>query len=119
MSNEATARPWEQHADLIWSPDGKAVIAALCEPHGSQFVSYRKLEMTSPDFREAYANAELIVRAVNAHDDLVAALREMLGEELSGESNPYVPDEQGVSLWRTFGELRRARAALAKGEEKQ
>jgi hypothetical protein len=64
--------PWEVHADLIWSPEGRAVIAAMCEPRGSKFVSYAQLQVTSPDFEEAYANRNLIVTAVNNHARLVA-----------------------------------------------
>lgn len=65
-----TPRPWEGYADLIWSPKGKSVIAAMCEPRGSRLISYAKLEITSPDLDEAYANRDLIIRAVNAYREM-------------------------------------------------
>ena len=63
---EATPRPWMQgEANDIWSADRKYRI-------GTTIMAMRRAS------QEDLANAELIVRAVNAHDDLVAACREAL-----------------------------------------
>lgn len=75
QSGEATARPWKKHADHIFSPSGKANICTIGSPRLSVHVGYSPLQLIDPDFAEAHANGELIVRAVNAHDDLLAALR--------------------------------------------
>lgn len=66
--------PWEASGDLVWSPTGKAVVAAMCEPRGSTFCQYKKLALDSPDFNEASANQDLIVNAVNHHHKYKAAL---------------------------------------------
>lgn len=59
-------------------------------------------------------SAELIVRAVNAHDDLVAALKEMLAfpgkEEILVSEGTYNRLQAAISF---------ARAALAKAEGRQ
>jgi hypothetical protein len=66
---------------------------------------------------QAVANARFIVRAVNSHDELVAALGSLIPGNVS-LSNERWPDSTVVPLEVTLGELRAARAALsrARGE---
>ena len=67
-----TETPWQQGEKLggnpleIWSASGKHVVQVTKSP----FWPY-------PDGPEAFHNAAFIVRSVNAHDDLVTALKEM------------------------------------------
>lgn len=56
------------------------------------------------------ANARLIAAA----PDLLNALEEALGLRLVGTSNPNIHDDQILPVEVTMGELRRARAAIAK-----
>ena len=51
---------------------------------------------------------------VNALPELVEALTECIGPELSGESNEFCKGYDTVAIRMTWGELRRARAILAK-----
>lgn len=76
---EATQRPWRVDDEQIIDADGK-VIATLRQ-RGPL------LEMVAGDhvthyLPETEANAELIVRAVNAHDALVAALEAYVAAEV-------------------------------------
>ncbi len=73
MTDASAARPWQQVGTMIWSPTGAANVCQVSAPRPESYF----LEHHEPEFgcKEAYANAALIVRAVNAHDDLVAALR--------------------------------------------
>ena len=57
------------------------------------------------------ANADFIVRAVNAHDELVAALRRMMEQPTMNPLN--MTPEQRVELWAAHDQ---ARAALAKAQ---
>ena len=84
---------WVKHGeDLLYLPivAGEAIIASCnaVAPH-------------APCVEEIEQNAHLIVRAVNCHDDLLAALKELLEESYGEESS-------GITL---------ARAAVAKAEE--
>ena len=74
--SEPTKTPWEIcGASIIWSPSGKATVAAVSEPRGANTVQYVPLELGSPDFEEACANAAHIVRCVNSFEGLVTALK--------------------------------------------
>ena len=65
MSEQATARPWRLVDDSIVDESNTVIsISGIAQPHG--YV---------PKSDQSYANAELIVRAVNAHNALVAALK--------------------------------------------
>lgn len=55
---------------------------------------------------ETYANVELIARAVNAHDDLLAALEDILDLPAADDGSRIIP----------AGFLDAARAAIAKAE---
>ncbi len=74
-----TPTPWEAQSidetgrergavSIIGSNFGGLVAAALPWP----------TELDDGDFRRVQANAEFIVRAVNAHDDMLAALQSIL-----------------------------------------
>lgn len=79
MIEQHTATPWQQDEDWIVSGDGNPVAAA---------------------HMNAEANAAFIVRACNAHDDLVRALRHAVEAfEADNDKSWYVAE---------------ARAALAK-----
>jgi hypothetical protein len=77
--SKATRRPWRRDGRIVWkSGDGNANVCAVGEPHKGDFVGYMELAIGSPDADEAFANAALIVMAVNLHDDLIVALRSTL-----------------------------------------
>jgi hypothetical protein len=65
---KVTLGPWKQEGSHIWSPPARANICSASDPYGENRevgyspVSYR----VSKGLEEAYANAELIVAAVNA-----------------------------------------------------
>lgn len=86
-----TPTPWKTNTaihpdDQVFSADGAIVADCKWTKH-------------NPDIRSA--NAEHIVRCVNAHDDLAAALEELLAER----ANDFHHDTEGFNM---------ARAALAK-----
>ena len=71
---EATQRPWAQKSSAWGNPqiagaNGKRIVELLTRPADKEF------GFTD----EARANAELIVKAVNNHDALVAAVSNFLG----------------------------------------
>lgn len=84
---KATPRPWEVNGE---DEDGVAIVG-LCTDLDRQviygtptnglvaFATMHPTEHDIGDYTRANANAALIVRAVNHYDELVAALREMVG----------------------------------------
>lgn len=69
--NRTTPRPWKiEDSTHIVQAVGNAAGVVVCDVE-----NYSRF--TQDDVRNA-ANAELIVRAVNAHDDLVTALAELV-----------------------------------------
>ena len=58
--SEATARPWDDNYGVIIDSNGHTIVRAI------------------RDDDEGIANAALIVKAVNAHDSLVAALDRLM-----------------------------------------
>lgn len=66
----ATARPRKQNGACIKTEGGNTI--AECPQYGAGLVSDGEIA----PWNKAEANAALIVRAVNAHDELVAALRD-------------------------------------------
>ena len=90
---EPTPRPWTTRGGRIYGADD--------DPIASTGVSSRWSE-------EDKANEKLIVRAVNAHDELVAALKCLVKEtEYMWEDADLMPECTGEALIA-------ARAALAK-----
>ena len=79
--NKATKRPWTLEGDSLhihsgnpWTGDSVWIASALGRVGRHGF----------PSNASAKDNAALIVRAVNAHDALVAALEGLLGEADTG-----------------------------------
>ena len=71
----ATPRPWrvrETGTLQVWGP-GKRWVATVMQPDADN-----GLAPTDP---EARANAALIVRAVNAHDELVALVQQVVAQK--------------------------------------
>ena len=100
-----TETPWQQGEKLggnpleIWSASGKHVVQVTKSPFGPY-----------PDGPEVLHNAAFIVRAVNAHDDLVAALKEARVEvEASKTAHLQLNEELVGQDWD--GEVSRQRLA--------
>lgn len=109
---EATAQelPWrvsDKHGLCIVDASS-GVVADLADYH------------VATDLKETRANAEFIMLAVNSYsatkariERLEAALSEIIGEELSGESNPFVKDDEAPNnFYVSYGMLRKARALI-------
>ena len=108
QTGKATPRPWTYHANYI----------EVSNEHGDH-------SLYAPDDRGAvspetrWANARFAVQAVNAHDELVEALRDIVSflDEYGREGYCLVccPPEPGEHIEGDC-ELLTARAALAKAE---
>ena len=69
--SKATPRPWGYYHGYVWNTDGKGGMPLRLLP------AYKPWVESDASWRhEAEANSALIVKAVNLHDELVAALRE-------------------------------------------
>lgn len=119
--SKATPGPWVTGSDLENCGGGFNIQAdtkgeSVRIAHTSRVV-YGGEELVSEP--EAQANAVLIVAAVNAHDDLVAALKQThealdtLLAELDGQSGTY-----GCSRDAGYEALKLAKAAMEKAEGK-
>jgi len=91
LLEKATARPWMGRAEHIHSRSGN--VCSVSSPRASTIVGYHEVKLGADDAEEAWANAALIVAAVNALPDLIAALRALpllsalpIGCEGSGSS---------------------------------
>lgn len=89
MSNE-TARPWELSGNQIWEKNTATCVLTLNEGDNYSSSSY-----SDKRFLINNANAKLIVKAVNAYDELIAentALQAKVKEqsELIGELNAVI-----------------------------
>ena len=104
--NKATQRPWE--ADMTGEYYTKAGVIR----HNGVVVCRMTPSCIAPNKEETQANAELIVTAVNAHDDLVAALESFLRAPHIGSDGPG----SSTIVVQEFN-LKAARAALAKAKE--
>ncbi len=70
-----TPAPWERsHTHIFVGGEEGANVCTVGSPLASKFAEHRELRIGDPDFDESIANAEFIVRAVNCHDTLLAAL---------------------------------------------
>lgn len=65
-----------KHTPLPWVLDHRFAGGVLIHPDDNEFLTVAKVLGFDND--EAKANAAFIVRAVNAHDDLIAALERLL-----------------------------------------
>lgn len=102
---EDSSEPWTAWCFRIAKGD-----KIVCEVSAS---TYAKLGFPHPTTREeALANAELIIRAVNCHDELVAALEAMAAIIGPPEAPAWSDDDQLDAAWG----LTVAALAKAKGE---
>jgi len=101
-TDKATPRPWTYHANYI----------EVSNEHGDH-------SLYAPDDRGAvspetrWANARFVVQAVNAHDDLVAALSGLRSELSSYMGIVTVDEGEWSELWAA---LALVNTALAKAE---
>ena len=110
----ATARPWRVGVDGDVFAGGH-VVALIADADGDQMEAANVLS-TNISKAEARANAALIVRAVNAHDKLVVALRAIMAAldqpvQTSGLEDPgtcRILRGDAAHAWKL------ARAALAR-----
>jgi len=103
----ATPRPWDCVGGLITRANDLAAVAATLAIPESAWIRKRP---------EAEANAQLIVRAVNAHDALVEAARDALTEfrRMRDESPDTWDHIRRISTLTAWDKLR---AALALAQE--
>jgi hypothetical protein len=91
-----------------WIQRGESVVTnrpMLCAYNETSVFSFKR------PFAERLANAAFIVRACNAHDELVAALRDVMGTN----APTCWAAELGIEEYeRRIAIVNRARAALAK-----
>lgn len=105
----ATARPWIVHdfTDAVQqcghTPSPGDVTVSCDHPATINVASMGPALTASPE--EARANARLIVRAVNSHDELVAALRDLIAAY-----------DRALVLAPVDTALEDARAALSRAE---
>lgn len=109
MRNEKT-----EHTPTPWRI---ATFTNDCRVSGQDGIGIAVTNGVSPrrdNYAENKANSALIVRAVNAHDELVAALVQAIESEGFGISGPtdHRAAEDGEPVW-----VCNARAALAKAGE--
>lgn len=68
--------PWINEGSLVYAPgDRGGTICVVSELRKSNLVEYANLAHNSKDIVEAYDNAAYIVKCVNCHDELDAALK--------------------------------------------
>ena len=114
-----TPGPWRACHDgdcpcgFIWSGDGNIHVATVHDEHALGQDWYGADCAVKADTRKA--NARLIVRAVNCHADLVAALEALVADVLEYERiNNLAPNPGRRDCWDS---VTAARAALAKAGE--
>jgi hypothetical protein len=120
-TSKATKRPWSRgnRGAMFMAPSHERWVVR--GPEG-EYVARINNPVRSTE--ESEANAELIVRAVNAHDELVAALREVLDNDGGGWSsrhaaeNTYCPDcATDADAWRDQKEHHPGCAYVARTEK--
>jgi len=110
--DKATPRPWrDEHGRTLRGADGKHIATFHCVPTALA-------GMKGPSPAECEANIEIARRAVNAHDQLVAALEEIADSAgpISEFTDLDVLDVNGPAMTRAR-EIARAALAKAKGGE--
>lgn len=119
MSAQATPRPWEI---LVHAEDSEVLnIVGRPEqlPGGvtrAEWVAELDADGLDGDMEQNGANAELIVRAVNAHDDLLAAVR-----RAAQITNTFIGvlKANGYPIEETVGARDEFLALIAKAEASQ
>ena len=119
---EHTKTPWKDNsfrqdnidhpAQAVWTADGESFICSTRAPH-DKFTG-------APSTRQAHINARHIVRCVNSHDALVAALEKSVQRigQLCATTNT-LSNKLGLGdkvRAADFTDCARAALALAKGE---
>jgi len=104
---EATPRPWVARANDDVDDEGVCSWEIFHAPVPNMWERHSIYRVDRGDFHALdQANAELIVRSVNAHDGLVAAL-----EEISRDYRSYL--QEGVGIYLASDLLAECDAALA------
>ncbi len=65
-ADKSTARPWEAFNHYVWTPSKQNIANCKNVQEGNPMTA-----------EETYANAELIVKAVNSYDELIALVKLM------------------------------------------
>lgn len=75
--NAPTPRPWETYACHVYAAgDEGGNVCSMSDPRAKTILGYSEVRCGSEGVHEAYANAELICRAVNSFDDLLSVTKE-------------------------------------------
>lgn len=103
METKHTPTPWITDGVAIWNEIGNVVAASVS-------TADTRLYHTKTDYKQASVNAAFIIRAVNAHEELVSLLYRALAEikEFHEESSDEPPCRVEKDLEQ----------AIAKAEEK-
>lgn len=107
--NEPSPRPWKTDPNPDWPEDDNDY--GVCDSDGNRVASHCD-DAYDHHTKITRENADLIVRAVNTHDALVAAV-----EHLLSKVEDYAIDQED-GYWRQSPVVKAAHAALrlAKGE---
>jgi len=110
MSGRHTPGPWIAERSEVVGVDGTLIAIGLASCHSYQtwVIDPKKGKLAHTP--EAQANARLIAAA----PDLLEALMDILGPLNVCSLNANIPAEECIPIDITMGELRRARAAIAK-----
>lgn len=96
MSDNTTPRPWAVRDHLIYGGGYANMYVGVESPHGRLIAHTSANEHPIDEHRislaEAQANAELIVRAVNAYDELIKGADATLMEHAAAEEGVCVCD---------------------------
>ena len=112
-----TPLPWERfgthiyHASAVDDSGANVCTVGEPRPEGNTLVGYTPLAFGSKHRDEAYANAAFICRAVNAHDELLAALKDIVDDYSDRHDLSSPSTNPGIKL-----ACEKARAAIAKAE---
>lgn len=105
-----------EHSPLPWMHQGLAVVSLGGD------VAVAIMAYSDKDFAQARANAALIVRACNSHDDLLAALNGVVAAArlppvCPHDNEPDICDGCAFAMENAIGAaINVARAAIAKAE---
>jgi hypothetical protein len=106
-NSKQTATPWVSYEGENFAEFDKIIITTDDRLYNSKVpIAEISINYSEPMEAEQKANAEFILRAVNSHDDMLAALKAV---------ETYAPDI-GVDQFRDA--LKSARAAISRAEGK-
>lgn len=107
MSN-ATPTPWK----VFTTPDGRKIVGIGAEDGGGILDAGFGVWRWKDD--EGMANAELVVRAVNSHDELLAALKAACGYMRNASIDLSTGCTKATAIRTIEGGLKLAEAVIAK-----